>query len=369
MPRAVARLHGTILSDVLPVWLATAHDAGSGHFHEGLALDGGHLSSNRLRIRTAARMIHVYADAARLGLGPPGGLAAARAAAGALERDARHAGGGYVRAIGRRDGTVADPVRDLYDQSCVLLAFASLHHATGERVWRDRADALLSVLDAALAAPQGGWAEDDRGTLPRRQNPHMHMFEALLALAASTGAPGHLRRLAALGDLLEERFVGPDGLLCEHFGPEWERGPAWRSERLEPGHMAEWAWLLQAAAPLTGRDRAGLAGRLIEAAHAIGRDPRDPRLLLDEVDAAGTHLGAGRRLWSQIEYIKGSLSVGLPDVAEAAAEAVFESYLADAPRGLWRDAFDARGEPAAQTVPASSCYHLWTLAAGLTEAP
>src|SRR5690606_29590181 len=125
------------------------------------------------------------------------------------------------------------------DQSCVLLALASLLAATGDGAYRERADSLLCALDSKLSASDGGWAEDDNGSLPRRQNPHMHMFEALIALTAATGDRQHRERLEALAALMRDRFLDGQGILREFFGPAWNRGSEWRSECVEPGHMAE----------------------------------------------------------------------------------------------------------------------------------
>lgn len=354
----------TLLDDILPLWIDAAHDRSTGHFHEALAANGVRLASDRLRIRTAARMIHVYADAARLGLGPHGGLVIAVRAADALERDAKRAGGGYVRVIERASGNVLDPSLDLYDQSCAILALASLHHATGDPVFRTRADAVLATLDTTLLAPSGGWLEDDAGSLPRRQNPHMHMFEALSALYAATGALVYRERLAEIVGLLVRHVLTQDGLLSEFMGPAWERGPEFGSHRLDPGHMAEWVWLLRRDGPARGLAPPDLPDGLMTTALRIGRDPRDPRFLLDEVDAEGRHIGRGRRLWSQVEGVKGCLASGRAVDAETIARGIQDTYLSGAPPGLWRDAFDAKGAPIAGPVPASSCYHLWTLVAG-----
>jgi mannose-6-phosphate isomerase len=357
-------LRQTFLNDILPLWIDRAYDKSTGHFYEGLEPDGRTPVSDRLRIRTAARMIHVCADAARLGYGPDVCLAAAVRAADALERDAKRSEGGYVREISRTSGKVLDPALDLYDQSCVILALSSLHHTTGDPLFRLRADAVLSAIDATLASPSGGWHEDEIGSLPRRQNPHMHMFEALSALFAATGASVYRTRLSSLFELLTRCFLLPNGLLAEFMGPRWERSPEYGSHLHDPGHMAEWAWLLRSDGPAHGLAPPGLADRLMSMALSIGRDPRDPRFLLDEVNAEGRHVGRGRRLWSQVEGVKGCLATGRIDDAEVMAQGILETYLGDATQLPLRDAFDAAGRPVEGPMPSSSCYHLWTMVAG-----
>lgn len=357
---SLRRLKAWFLEDALPVWLTLARDESRGHFHEGLALNGRPLPTATLRVRTSARMIYVYADAARLGVGPQGAGPAAARAFVALQHDARTVFG-YVRSIDRVTGDVLDPAVDLYDQACVLLALAALHRATGAVEYRAEAERLLGLIDGHLSASSGGWAEDQAGTLPRRQNPHMHLFEALVCLSATTGDPVHRARVEALCVLMRGRFMDSEGVLREFFGPHWEIGERWKSERLDPGHMAEWAWLLHVACP----SAIELPRRLLGTALQLGKAPDDERFLVDEVSPEGKVLSNGRRLWLQAELIKACLATGDIDRADDTAGALFETYLANTPRGTWRDRFDLAGNFIGETIPASSCYHLWTVVAPL----
>ncbi|MBN9011423.1 MAG: AGE family epimerase/isomerase, partial [Rhizobiales bacterium] len=82
--------------------------------------------------------------------------------------------------------------------------------------------ATLATIDHTLAAPNGGWAESDRHELPRRQNPHMHLFEASLALYEITGEPAHLARASSIFDLFRQRFFDPrHRVIREYFGLDW----------------------------------------------------------------------------------------------------------------------------------------------------
>ncbi|TGQ01214.1 MULTISPECIES: oligopeptide/dipeptide ABC transporter ATP-binding protein [unclassified Mesorhizobium] len=91
-----------------------------------------------------------------------------------------------------------DETRDLYDNACVLLALAALFAATDRIAYRKQIEILLTAIDTTLADPAGGWAEDEHGTLPRRQNPHMHLFEACLVLATKTRDASHRRRTGSI---------------------------------------------------------------------------------------------------------------------------------------------------------------------------
>lgn len=367
-PDALGQLRGWCLGDALPVWLETAVDPVTGLFREGLATDGAPLPPGRVRTRTVARLIYVFAHAATLGVAPDGGLAAAIRAGEALHRAAWRTGpGGYGRSIDERDSTLADPEVDLYDQSCVVLAFAWLCRATGDERYLARADAALEALDRLLGNPHGGWAEDEAGLLPRRQNGHMHLAEALIALLGCGVRGGDRDRLLAILSLLQWHFLDRRGMLREYFGPAWETAPAWQSDRLVPGHMAEWCWLLRCADRVLGTRNGELSEALLACALRLGRAPDDGRFLLDEVTPEGKPISGGRRLWPQAELIKAALVTGRTGLAARVAEGLFETYLARTPRGTWRDRFDLSGRMVAGTVPGSSLYHLWTVVAEMSE--
>src|SRR6185436_13829825 len=115
--------------------------------------------------------------------------------------------GGWVFSI-RRDGTVADARRDLYTHAFVLLAIASYVEATGRREALALADETLAFIERDMAAPEGGGFVEElpaKGGV-RRQNPHMHLFEGLLALWECSRQGRHLAQAAALFELFAARF-------------------------------------------------------------------------------------------------------------------------------------------------------------------
>jgi mannose/cellobiose epimerase-like protein (N-acyl-D-glucosamine 2-epimerase family) len=138
----------------------------------------------------------------------PDGLAKAETAFANLRKCAWIEGErpGYARAFNRFTGQVTDPSLDLYDHACVLLALAWLLKATGKDMYRTHIAETLHAVDVTLAAPHGGWAEDSENTTPRRQNPHMHFFEACLALVEVTGEPAHIARAGELFGLFKSGF-------------------------------------------------------------------------------------------------------------------------------------------------------------------
>lgn len=366
------RLKSYFIDTVMPRWLETAFDEQSRQFVEGLELDGTPDSSGIVRVRTAARQVYVFAHAHTLGVAPVGALAKAEAAFENLRRSAWFGDSprGYASTIDLASGAPVDTRRDLYDHACVLLAVAALLKATGKARYLDAIAEVIEVLDTTLASRSSGYAEDDLGTIPRRQNPHMHLFEAFLALWEALPDCRHAARAGELYLLFQARFFDEkSGQLREFFGPDWEISDDFGSNRLSPGHMSEWVWLLGRYESLSGRDLSEEKRRLFAAA-LRGRTDNWP-FLMDEIDLNGTLLTDQRRLWPQAEFLKACLSIDSADswAADDVASALFESYLADTPLGTWRDCFDIEGRPTARTIPGSSLYHLWTAVAEMLQRP
>ena len=272
---------------------------------------------------------------------------------------------GWIHRI-RRDGTIIDNRRDLYDHAFVLHGLAWMREATGDGVYGDWIEETLAFIDEALRAPAGGWAESDRHELPRRQNPHMHFFEASIALYETSGDAAHLARAGELFGLFRTTFFDEKlGLLREYFGREWQLGSEYGSDRIEPGHMMEWVWLIRRFARSSRRRVDDYAPRLFVRSLEIGLDPKTG-FLPDETDPDGKPLVDGRRLWVQTEYLKALLveyeasrDVTLLADADALCTRLFETYLTGTVAGGFRDRFTLGGELFVDHIPASILYHLF----------
>ncbi|WP_131115004.1 AGE family epimerase/isomerase [Lichenihabitans psoromatis] len=354
-----------VAAQALPVWAEKVCDD-TGLFWEALTLDGQPLRSADLRLRTGMRQIYVFAHAATLGLAPAGpSIALAQRMMDRLRSIAWAPDGrkGWVARFDR-SGTVLDSRHDLYDHAFVLHALGYLYQATRDERYRTWIDETLHVIDEGMAGLHGGWAESTMGELPRRQNPHMHFFEANLALYETTGEARHLARAGELFGLFRSRFIDQNtGVLREFFGPQWQVDAAYRSERLDPGHMMEWVWLLRRFERSTGRYVSGHCSALMQTALAIGR--HESGFLIDEVDISGQPLSDSRRLWPQTEYLKAllvqSTATGRPDLldeADALVQSLLGTYLGGPVKGCWQDQFRLDGTLSATTIPASSLYHL-----------
>lgn len=353
-----------IETTLLPFWLPRMR-LPSGLFTEKLRLDGAVDPDADLRLRTQFRQVYSLAHAAEMGLLPrDAALAEAEAGVAALVAHALSPDGqpGWA-AVFRPDGALKNSRRDLYDHAFVVLGLGWLAKVTGKPRYRDLLETTLSAIDTALASPSGGWAESERHDVPRRQNPHMHFFEASMALYETSGDARHLARAAEIFSLFRSRFYDEArGYLTEFFAADWSLLPDGGSEAFEPGHFVEWVWLLRRYERLTGAPVERYCRRLLAEAERIGMEADG--FLCDAVDGAGRRTLDRRRLWTQTEYLKALLveaGKGLPgarEKAEAFAAKILATYVADGVPGTFIDQYDLTGRPSADHVPASIVYHL-----------
>lgn len=357
--------------DALPVWLQAGFDAGRDLFYEKLHLDGRPDVAAVIRTRTQVRQIYTYSHAALLGFMPVDiSLTTATRTAERLRQLAWAPDGklGWVHRL-KPDGSVADDRRDLYDHAFMLLGFTWLAKATGEARYRGWVEETLDYIDRHLTSFDEGWMESDRNELPRRQNPHMHLLEASLALYETTGELRHLTRADAIVTLFHRHFFDAEaGVLREFFGPAWGLEARYQPHRLEAGHHMEWAWLLRRHSHHRDYDADEICERLFLSGRRIGLDVASG-FLVDESEESGRPLVARRRLWPQTEYLRilveQASTLCDPDLMAMAhdlADRLMATYLAGTPRGTWRDQFDLAGRLSTDHIPASTLYHLFTAA-------
>ena len=350
----LAGLRRWLLTACLPLWLSHGIDHARGGFFEALDLQTHRCAAPFRRLRVVARQIVVFSQAAALGL--PGAEAAVHLGLRFLESHAAQADGGYAWRFDLNHKPI-DRTRDLYDHAFVLLALSSAAPLAGAAPLHARALALLAWLDAAFTHQAGGYQESLPPALPRRQNPHMHLLEALLAAHAAFGDTIFLDRAQRLIDLLETRFVDPaTGALAEYFDDSLAPIRNGASFLVEPGHHCEWVWLLHQAEAAGLRTPQGLAAGLMVFVdrHAINQATG---ALMDELGSDGSIRTATARLWPQTERLRAAfLRADASAADQLQATRALSAHLL--PDGLWRERRLADGEFANLPAPASSLYHL-----------
>lgn len=367
MDSQIQSVRGWMFDAALPHWADVGIDRQRGGHVESLSLDGGRPGTeNAKRIRVAARQLYVFSHADVLG------WSGAAAVADHLyeyliESCWQGDGVGWPRTLDANSRTVLDPTPDLYDFAFAMFALAWRHKATGDRGAIELAHRSLDVLDARFRHPAGGFEHElPSGSLPRRQNPHMHLTEAAVALSETSGDARFLNLAFELSELFQTRIVRmPSGVLPEFFDGDWTPAPGEEGLRIEPGHQFEWAWILSRIQTLSGRDHSSVVRALVTWAEAHGVD-RESEATVMGVRDDGVVVDPTLRVWPNTERIKGW--IGLHEVSGECADAavvqgvgvLLRRFLAAHERaGCWVEAYDGGGRPSYDKVPASTLYHLF----------
>jgi mannose/cellobiose epimerase-like protein (N-acyl-D-glucosamine 2-epimerase family) len=339
-----------------PTWLAHGIDRARGGFFESLDLQNKTCNATFRRLRVVARQTYVFSQAHRAGL--KGADEAVHLGLAFLDRHAMHPEGGYAWRFDL-DHTPIDRTRDLYDHAFVLLAFSTAAAVVPAEILRPKALALLHWIEHFLPHPQGGYLESLPPALPRRQNPHMHLLEALLAAYEAFGDSIFLSGAKDLVDVFSDRlFDKVSGGLPEFFDdglvPHREGGIF----LIEPGHHCEWVWLLHRFQALTAPDRnlQEISATLMRFVDRYGIDAAHHDLI-DSVGSDGVPVQASARLWPQTERLKAEfLRADKTPARQHAAIGAVTAYLR--PDGLWHERRSAEGVYDEHAAPASSLYHL-----------
>lgn len=363
LEHAAARARCWLFESGLPLWLeGEGFDANTGLFAERLDAEGKSQPLNR-RLRVQARQAYVCAEAAALGWNG-NWRAPLEAAVLTLTKGGRRPDGSYVHLLSPQ-GDVVDDRADLYDHAFGQFALAKAAIAL------DRPDLQTVIedgwqwLDDHWSDPAGGYHEGEIVSADmRRQNPHMHLFEAALALHEAFPDSSGMERSRGFARLFAQRFFDEgSGALPEYFDADWSPLPGDLGRVTEPGHQFEWAWLLRRYADVSGEDGVrGIADRLIAHGRDHGVDPFRG-VAINEVWIDGSIKSAAARLWPQTERLKGAVSglrldpIGESQEASAALEGLF-LYLDKPKPGLWRDMQESDGRFDGEGSPASSLYHI-----------
>jgi len=351
---------------ILPFWADAGFDEQAGVFRERLDFLRRDCPATPRRAMVQARQIYVYSAAAKDGVFREGGELADRAMRSLFDLylDGQDPRGGFafsIDASGRRHSQF----RDSYTHAFILLSLASLYELTGERSLLSAAEATLCFVDRHLACPDHGGVLDGRPSAEsvKRQNPLMHLLEALLALHEAAPEGPYLERARGVLRLFEERlFQQEAGALPEVFAADWSLDPS-AAAYFEPGHHFEWIWLLDWARRLGGGLDPRLEDRLWESAQACGLDARG--WCYDTVGLDGRPLSRSTRLWPHTEGVKAGLARHQAGEAEGLSsclrmlQTLNELFLGRPFTGGWIDRLSANLDPAVDHVPASSLYHLY----------
>jgi mannose/cellobiose epimerase-like protein (N-acyl-D-glucosamine 2-epimerase family) len=341
-----------MFNSMLPLWTSAGFDTTTGQFVEALDADGLRMVLPR-RALVQARQMVVCCTGGRLGWRGPWTDRAA-AAGDALLARGRSDTGDWIYSFDAA-GAPADIRSDLYTQAFVLLGFAEAAHGLGRGDFLAAAIATRERLELAWRDPERGFREGDIAPHAGRQNPHMHLLEAFLALHTATQAAEDLAAAEAIAELFMQRLLTGGDRIPEAFDAAWRPN---RAAGAAPGHQFEWAWLLDRLRLAGGNDRSATAHALVAFGERYGVDQAG--FAVDVIGLDGQPRSATARLWPQAERLKVARAGLGPDPRQAAAEArrALGAFLSVPVAGTWHDLRRADGCFEPGPAPASSGYHI-----------
>jgi mannose-6-phosphate isomerase len=350
-----------LLEQAAPLWAKRGRTR-SGLFAERMTLSG-EPDPSYFRVFVQARHVFSFVQIGELGWSGPWKDLVGETVETLIGR-AKRADGFFVHRLSA-EARQLDRRADLYDQAFVLLALGTAAAALDRPEWFDEAEALLDLLNGQWSHPFGGFKEGEiADPRIRRQNPHMHLLEAFLALENGSGRRQFGNAAHSIAELAQAKFIEPNsGALLEYFTDELAPAIGVEGRIAEPGHCFEWAWLFERLS-VSGWDSGFLiSDRLTAFARRSGIATKR-NVAINEILTDGLVHDGTARLWPQTERLKAAVvrlrRLGSDIEAEEAVAAAhgLRQYLDVPIPGLWRDKLRANGTWIDELAPGSSLYHI-----------
>ena len=304
-----------LLNDILPNWLNNAQ-TGNGLFFSQFGRKWEKRDKDVCTLVSQSRLLYNFSVGYRL-TGEAEYLKAVNQGADALVRyfqDTEHSG--WVWSC-KLSGETLDSYKDLYGHAFVIFGLSHAAQVTDREDLKREALGTWDVIRSRFRDAHGGFA----GRLTRSfdptphtpsQNPIMHLFEALFALAALDES-GHVRQGGEeVADFVLYRLIRKsDGILPEVYDAEWRELSAENGGRIDVGHAFEWSYLLSRAAECGWpQDYLKSAERLLEHGLALGFDEADGGII-SPAKPDGTIASPVKGWWEQCEAIRALLHFGV----------------------------------------------------------
>lgn len=265
----------------------------------------------------------------------------------------------------------ADDHYDLYAHAFVILMCAEYYRAVKDQRALDLADSVYTFIQQYFAHENGlGFYEALGADLtprrkPRRQNPHMHLLEAFLAMF-EVGSKDHWKGAAQdIMTLFERYFFDPkQGILREFFNDDLT--PHDRdADNIEAGHHAEWIWLLTRYQNVVG-DKQMVVKRTISqlfsfvVTHSI--DAKNGGIYnVQKPD--GAIIDPQKRIWPVMETLRAaSILYASHDQAPQVFDVMLDCFTAhymDVNTGIWNEILNQEMQVISDYLPATTPYHIY----------
>lgn len=352
-----------MLGSLFPFWAEIGFDKRHNCFHEQIALTGEPVEMPR-RIMVQARQVVCFALAGQLGWSGPWRELLRAGLKVLLEKGVRQ--DGSTRHQLTSDAKFGDDRRDLYDLAFVILALSEANKALdGVPGVIEAASDLLNWVEKYWRHPNGGFYEGEIvDSSVRRQNPHMHLLEALISLHETGAGDAAMRVATEIADLHIDiasrcpKFVIPEYYNHDNF-------PVFTDEAggVEPGHQFEWSYLLIRFGEVANQDMSKYATDLRSFGEAYGV-VTETGFIHESTDPHGKVVSATSRLWTHCERLKAAISSYEISNDECALKAIdqsfsqIQSYYVGPHLALAYERKTQNGEFLRQNSRASSLYHV-----------
>ncbi|MDS7595563.1 AGE family epimerase/isomerase [Agrobacterium tumefaciens] len=354
--------------DALPLWWQVGAAKPDGGFYERVGQDAKPIFADNRRSRVQPRQAYCFAAAGQKGWNGPW-QAAVNHGLTWFDRVYRLDNGLYGN-LADQTGKLIDPTFDLYNQAFALFAAAQASATIPARrdEMRTRALDILSILKRDYKHPVTGFEEANPPRTPLCSNPHMHLFEAMLAWEAQDPEGPWAALADEIAMLAMHRFIDSEnGGLREFFDHDWKPYPGDKGRIMEPGHQFEWAWLLVRWGSLRGNsDAIAKAKRLFQIGEEYGICARRKVAIMSLYDDFSVHDGLAR-LWPQTEWLKAAVRLASVTIGEerqrylasgVRAIGALQPFLDTPVKGLWFDKWPAEKPMIDEPAPASTFYHI-----------
>ncbi len=354
--------------DALPLWWEVGAAKPDGGFYERIGQDAKPIFADNRRARVQPRQAYCFAAAGQKGWSGPWQQALSH---GLSWFDAVYRlDNGLYGNLADQTGKLIDPSFDLYNQAFALFAAAQASAAIPDRrdEMRARALEILTILKRDYKHPVAGFEEANPARSPLCSNPHMHLFEAMLAWEAEDPTGPWSQLADEIGNLAMQRFIDADnGGLREFFDHDWKPYPGDKGRIMEPGHQFEWAWLLVRWGSLRDNGEAiAKAKRMFDIGEDYGICARRKVAIMSLYDDFSVHDGLAR-LWPQTEWLKAAVRLASITTGEERqrylasgirAIGALQPFLDTPVKGLWFDKWPADKPMIDEPAPASTFYHI-----------
>ncbi|HCK33208.1 MAG: N-acylglucosamine 2-epimerase [Micavibrio sp.] len=268
------------------------------------------------------------------------------------------------------EGKPYDKTRDLYAHAFVIFTLSLYYKATGDERAKDLAEETLNFIKKYFKTTIGYHEALDDDLKPldkmRRQNPHMHLFEACLFAYETFDDQHYLLMADEIYRLFKDYFF-IDGTLREffdeHLNPDIEKGHI-----VEPGHHFEWVWLLQKYRLAKGlendKETEDYMRQLLYWANEHGWDEKYGGIY-NALDPDGNIIDEQKRIWPFAEGLKANAmmldleddKISLKKRTDKMVSVFKNKYILK--RGFWTEIVNRDLSPATDYLPGTTPYHLY----------